>query len=680
MGCHAGSSCRNRQNRREKWRRLRPGQRGPEEREGARLTRWVSGDCEPYEREGEGEECRSMGARVQGSGLRIPAYAEGEQRRQAAEQSSVEHWREKQRQNLQAGGRRGGGGAPGSGGEERSSDNVSRSSSPVGFGSSRSSSAFSSVSASGGRCSFRSDHDASFSPVARHLAGRGRCGDPDPDRVKRSPSFDTTTAANKSRECLIRPFRSEAFASPVEGKHWRRRPTSLDLNRQGSNVPLSSPGILASAAGVTKSSAMSVRSRSGTFPSPGTPSYGPGGAGGGGTAVYQKGWSSERVPLPAHSGRRYGNSSVLLPFNNGRALPSKWEDAEKWIFSPVSGEGGTGRSSGQPPSHRRPRSKSGPLGPPVGMTSCYSSASPLMPGSERRKIGNITMGSPLLTGVLLTERRCCGSISGGKCGSGSEGALDVREGGGRKSYSAQVEQGIARSASVHGWSDLLMESYSSLPSSQDEKLEGSKDSDFMTSPGIQRKDMATQMSPEHSTSLSPKQRPHFSSPPPTTFPTLEEFQSHISKLEFRDVQVDDRVTLTRWSKKHIARGTEKCSANIIQWKKKAMESRASSWEVTETGKCVSKREEAKITAWENLQKAKAEAEIRKLEMKLEKMRSSSMDKIFNKLRSAQRKAQEKRDAVASSKADQVARTAKKVPSCRKAQIGSLSGCFTCHVF
>ncbi|KAL5131682.1 hypothetical protein HKD37_12G034510 [Glycine soja] len=43
-----------------------------------------------------------------------------------------------------------------------------------------------------------------------------------------------------------------------------------------------------------------------------------------------------------------------------------------------------------------------------------------------------------------------------------------------------------------------------------------------------------------------------------------------------------------------------------------------------------KSEEAKISAWENLQKAKAEAAIRKLEMKLEKRRASSMDKIMNK--------------------------------------------------
>jgi hypothetical protein len=108
-----------------------------------------------------------------------------------------------------------------------------------------------------------------------------------------------------------------------------------------------------------------------------------------------------------------------------------------------------------------------------------------------------------------------------------------------------------------------------------------------------------------------------------------------------------------------------------------------------------KREEAKITAWENLQKAKAEAAIRKLEvlfvvhmcsfkcfdpshwstfllceinlhiessifqMKLEKKRSSSMDRILGKLRSAQKKAHDMRSVVSYSEDHCGARTTKK---------------------
>ncbi|KAK9151158.1 hypothetical protein Syun_009467 [Stephania yunnanensis] len=66
-----------------------------------------------------------------------------------------------------------------------------------------------------------------------------------------------------------------------------------------------------------------------------------------------------------------------------------------------------------------------------------------------------------------------------------------------------------------------------------------------------------------------------------------------------------------------------------------------------------KREEAKIIAWENLQKAKTEAAIRKLEIKLKKKSSSSMDRIMKKLRLAKRKAQEMRTSILDNKSQQI---------------------------
>ncbi|KAM0948849.1 putative remorin [Dioscorea sansibarensis] len=457
----------------------------------------------------------------------------------------------------------------------------------------------------------------------------------------------------------------------------KRRPVSLDLNRHRSagDVSVLSPRFLVGVGGGMKDvSAASSRSRSGTFPSPGTPNY----RHGGGVGVCQKGWSSERVPLPANSSRRYGGSAALLPFGNGRGLPSKWEDAEKWILSPVSGDGGL-RSS-LPPSHlRRPKSKSGPLGAPMGTRFSSAAASPLVPCFDSGRV-NFAVSSPFLAGVLMPDRGCCvnGSIGRGVAGGGGGGG----DSGGRRSYSGNGEPYIVRSASVHGWSDMLIESPGSLRSSQEEVLDSTKEIATAITPVVLKKDMATQMSPDGSTQSSPKERLSLSPSSQSVHPTTE-FESHFSKLEIRDVQVDDRVTVTRWSKKQIARSSDRRSTNIIQWKKRPVEGRSCAWEVAETAKCMSKskREEAKITAWENLQKAKAEAAIRKLEMKLEKKRSSSMDKILNKLRSAQRKAQEMRNAVNASQANQVARTTRRISYFRRSgQIGSLSGCFTCHAF
>lgn len=103
------------------------------------------------------------------------------------------------------------------------------------------------------------------------------------------------------------------------------------------------------------------------------------------------------------------------------------------------------------------------------------------------------------------------------------------------------------------------------------------------------KDVSTQMSLDGSSQSSPKER-HSSSQSPSAHP-IEELESHFSKLEVRDVQVDDRVTVTRWSKKHVARGSDRRPLNIIEWKKKTVKANMDSsagWEVAETAKCISK--------------------------------------------------------------------------------------------
>ncbi|KAF6143995.1 hypothetical protein GIB67_017603 [Kingdonia uniflora] len=551
---------------------------------------------------------------------------------------------------------------------------------------------FSSASASVDRCSFTSDvhdHESLVSELSKHLAGcavhdecssgphldltnrstleKNRNCTKDRNRAKEhkekeqeETGSDDSKTLDSSRnsfslaliECQNRRFRPEAVVSVVR----RRRPASLDLNSSRINnaiVNATSPRF----GGMKKVSVTSSRN-SGTFPSPGTPS------------VVQKGWSSERVPLPGN-GNNNNRRNMGLPFNSGRStLPSKWEDAEKWIFSPVN------RPSAPLP-HRRPKSKSGPLGPP-GMA-YYSMYSPVMPMFEGG--GN----SPFSAGVLAAASSPGQANSnGGSSGSGGVG-----------SYQTHAEPCIMRSVSVHGWSsDLPIQS---LPEDQDENPDGSSwiehaeenfngsaDAATIITRDVSRRDVATQMSPVWSTHSSPKGRHSFSSSPHSLLPIVEVKGSNSSRLEIRDVQVDDRVTMTRWSKKHGSRGPEKSCVNVGDWKNITTKTQTSTWEVSDATKCISKlkREEAKITAWENLQKAKAEAAIRKLEMKLEKKRSSSMDKILNKLRLAQKKAQKMRNSASSTtQSHEISRTSNRTVSFRRpTQMGSLSGCFTCHAF
>lgn len=198
--------------------------------------------------------------------------------------------------------------------------------------------------------------------------------------------------------------------------------------------------------GVMKKASAISRKSSGNFPSPGTPNYRHGSVG------ITKGWSSERVPLPSNATNRRQIGAALLPLNNnnnnGRGLPSKWEDAERWIFSPLSGDGAGRASSSSSSSYqqpiRRPKSKSGPLGPPgVAYYSLYSPVAPMYEGSN---LSSHMAGSPLSGGVMLAD------------------GWSFRVNAETRAFSNNFEPCIARSASVHGCSDLVCQG--SLTSSQ----------------------------------------------------------------------------------------------------------------------------------------------------------------------------------------------------------------------
>ncbi|RZB76138.1 hypothetical protein D0Y65_034583 [Glycine soja] len=206
----------------------------------------------------------------------------------------------------------------------------------------------------------------------------------------------------------------------------------------------------------------------------------------------------------------------LRNWNSGDPCMANWtgvwrsdrEEADGYFHkekNSIRGDG-TGRASLHAP-QRRPKYKSGPLGPPgVAYHSMYSLAAPVF---EVENGGSFMAGSPF-SGDGLTI-----------CSGGHGGAL-----------SARTKPCMAFLASVHGCSKI-----------QNDKFGGFKDVGTNVSCVVSRRDMATQMSPQGPYSLAEAQN-----------------KSKAGK------------------------------------KKKA------------------KSEEAKISAWENLQKAKAEAAIRKLEV------------------------------------------------------------------
>lgn len=63
----------------------------------------------------------------------------------------------------------------------------------------------------------------------------------------------------------------------------------------------------------------------------------------------------------------------------------------------------------------------------------------------------------------------------------------------------------------------------------------------------------------------------------------------------------------------------------------------------------------KIQAWENREKAKAEAEMRRMEVKVERMWSLANEKLMNKLAAAHQRAEDLRAASEARRSEQIAK-------------------------
>ncbi|KAG8380215.1 hypothetical protein BUALT_Bualt07G0170200 [Buddleja alternifolia] len=119
--------------------------------------------------------------------------------------------------------------------------------------------------------------------------------------------------------------------------------------------------------------------------------------------------------------------------------------------------------------------------------------------------------------------------------------------------------------------------------------------------------------------------------------------------------------------------------------RKSVSESTCAWEEEEkTKRCLRyQREEAKIQAWVNLQSAKAEAESRKLEVKIQKMRSNLEEKLMKRMADVHRKAEEWRASAQFQHSEQirkVAQQAQKVTNRNKSRCSGYNscGCFPCN--
>ncbi|KAM7255312.1 hypothetical protein ACFE04_020553 [Oxalis oulophora] len=227
-----------------------------------------------------------------------------------------------------------------------------------------------------------------------------------------------------------------------------------------------------------------------------------------------------------------------------------------------------------------------------------------------------------------------------------------------------------------------------------------------TARSVSMRDMGTEMTPIASQEPSrtgtpvrattPIRSPNSS--PTRAAPTSSPINSLVSHADLnKDLSEKELQMKTR--REIIALGTQLGKMNIAAWaskeeedkdastslkkvptdhpNKNIVEVRAASWEAAEKAKYMArfKREEMKIQAWENHQKAKTEAEMRKIEVEVERMRGGAQDKLMNKLAAARHKAEEKRASAEAKRNHQAAITEQEADYIRKT--GRIPASFSC---
>ncbi|QHN78048.1 uncharacterized protein DS421_19g658120 [Arachis hypogaea] len=254
----------------------------------------------------------------------------------------------------------------------------------------------------------------------------------------------------------------------------------------------------------------------------------------------QKGWNSERVVLNQTS--RIRRHSGLTSFNSGRrTMPSKWDDAERWICSPVSGYGSSSNNNRNSYSRsqlqRHPKSKSGPIMPPgTSSSSYYSNYSPTIPLRQGLLVRNLMVGSSFTTGVLAPDAL-------------SLHHFDAHDNDfGHRFDIGNVMQPCSTGAVLNDNNGVLAPMWNQLlcdPSSPNSQDENPKNEENRIMSPFSRRDHGTQMSP-------PENEDDANSSPTSA---MDQKNGHSGKLEVRDVEVDSEATVIRWPKGHATKLT-----------------------------------------------------------------------------------------------------------------------------
>ncbi|KAJ8621286.1 hypothetical protein MRB53_029815 [Persea americana] len=383
--------------------------------------------------------------------------------------------------------------------------------------------------------------------------------------------------------------------------------------------------------------------------------------GGGSSVVGQR-----RLEAPSTPGR------PVFSFSGGnhsrKSFPSKWDDAEKWLIS----------------------------------SSCHESPAHVMRAQEASRI--IKQNDAIQQKADIFAEKCRVTeekVSG--FGVGFNGSLSL------ESSNSAFHGASSEVLLKDKFTDNVEPFYPNFKYGDPAKegflfrnslSETMKDVATEVVPEVLHRDIGTEMTPIGSSTTSRCHTPFKSSSPArhntpanrsgplaasNAFIDISELQNcHLAKLQL-GTQFDS--VASNWSSREEE--DEEVSKSLRHsemgdCRKSIVESRACAWEEEEKTKCCSRyqREEAKIQAWVNLQSAKAEAQSRKLEVKIQKMRSNLEEKLMRRMAVVHRRAEEWRASAQLLHSQQLQRASEQAQKIKN-QHNSFSsdhtscGCFPC---
>ncbi|GAV73228.1 Remorin_C domain-containing protein [Cephalotus follicularis] len=352
------------------------------------------------------------------------------------------------------------------------------------------------------------------------------------------------------------------------------------------------------------------------------------------------------------------------PFS--KPAPSKWDDAQKWIASPIANRPKTGKALLA-------------VGPGVGA----------------RKVGNFGRQPSIKEVVDVPDQRVVAFEEPDT--KWIDTSQDMIESGVKKFVGWETDLYLTADSydkPVLMFENSIAESDISL-SRHDSSVAIHSATTFIPPPSTARsvsmRDMGTEMTPIASQEPSrtgtpvrattPIRSPNSSRPstPVRAAPVSSPTNPHNDHLD-SDKELSEKELHMKTRREIMALGTQLGKMNIAAWASKeeedkdastslktvaaeqptrsVIETRAAAWEEAEKAKYMARfhREEMKIQAWENHEKAKTETEMRKMEVEFERMRGHAQDRLMNKLAAARHKAEEKRSEAEAKRDRQAAKS------------------------